>query len=197
VARVVVGLGNPGPDYAETRHNVGFMVVDRLAGRLAIELREVAAARRGSGGPAAEWVLIEPLLFMNRSGPPLKANLDELGLDASSCLIVHDDLDLPLGRIKLKQGGGTGGHRGLQSIIDSLGTDEFGRLRIGIGRPAPGTEAVDHVLEGFSEVDRRALSGVLDRAEEAILLWAEHGITPAMNRVNAAPIDLEGSGKGC
>lgn len=197
MVRVVVGLGNPGPDYADSRHNVGFMVVDRLARRLGIELREVASARSGRGGPGDEFVLIEPLRFMNRSGPPLQAILDELGLDGASCLVVHDDLDLPLGRIKLKDGGGSGGHRGIESIIASLGTGEFGRLRVGIGRPPSGSDAVEHVLEAFSEADREVLEGILTRAEEGVLLWAEQGIGPAMNRVNAAPLELEGAGKGC
>jgi peptidyl-tRNA hydrolase, PTH1 family len=196
VGRVVVGLGNPGADYAETRHNVGFMVVDRLARRFGIPLADRGGARCGEGGPPGEqFVLVEPLRFMNRRGPPLRAVLDEVGLDAP-CLVVHDDLDLPFGRIKLKRGGGTGGHRGLQSIVEALGHGEFDRLRVGIGRPPPGSEAVDHVLDGFSAVDRVALDGVLARAQDAVLLWAREGIEAAMNRVNART-DLEGPGQGC
>jgi PTH1 family peptidyl-tRNA hydrolase len=198
LVRVVVGLGNPGSDYADTRHNVGFMLVDRLARRFGVALEERAGCRRGRGGwDGEDYVLVEPLRFMNRSGPPLRAALEELGLEGAPCLVVHDELDLPFGRIKLKRGGGTGGHRGLRSIVESLGSGDFDRLRIGIGRPPPGSEAVDHVLEGFSEADREALEAVLSRAEDAVMLWAKHGIEAAMNRVNAGPIDLEGSERGC
>jgi peptidyl-tRNA hydrolase, PTH1 family len=199
VSRVVVGLGNPGSKYAETRHNVGFMLIERLARALEIQGDEVRdGARRRTGCRRGEpFILVEPLQFMNRSGPPLRTVLDEFGAGVPSCLVVHDELDLRLGRIKLKRGGGTGGHRGLQSIVAALEGADFARLRLGIGRPAPGQDAVDHVLAPFEATERPLLESVLGRAEEAVWLWAEVGVETAMNRINAAPGELEGSPEGC
>jgi PTH1 family peptidyl-tRNA hydrolase len=199
LSRVVVGLGNPGPEYAETRHNVGFMLIERLARALALDRDEIrGGSRRRRGRRKGEsFLLVEPLEFMNRSGPPLRSVLDELQQETPSCLVVHDELDFRLGRVKLKRGGGTGGHRGLESILSALDGVEFDRLRLGIGRPPLGRDAVDHVLAPFAPGERSTLEAVLGRAEEAVWLWSEIGIEAAMNRVNAVMDELEGSPGGC
>lgn len=199
MSRVVVGLGNPGTKYTATRHNVGFLLIDRLARALTLDRDEVrGGARRRAGRLRGEtFVLVEPQEFMNRSGPPLRRVLDELQPETPACLVVHDELDLRLGRLKLKRGGGTGGHRGLQSIVAALEGAEFDRLRLGIGRPPLGQDAVEHVLAPFSEVETPVIEALLKRAEEAVWLWSELPIETAMNRINAAPEELEGSPGGC
>jgi PTH1 family peptidyl-tRNA hydrolase len=140
VPKAVVGLGNPGSRYAETRHNAGFMLVELLARRhgakLAARRHEAAWAEIELAGERT--ILIEPLAYMNRSGPPVAAFATELGIEPDAILVAHDDLDLPPARIRLKRAGGTAGHRGLESLVEALGTRDFPRLRIGIGRPPEG-----------------------------------------------------------
>jgi PTH1 family peptidyl-tRNA hydrolase len=178
---------------------VGFVVLDLLARRLdGAVAEERSGARRLRGhGAGSDLVLVKPLEYMNRSGPPVKAVLEDLQADPTECLVVHDDLDLPLGRIKLKRGGGTGGHRGLESIVAALGRDDFVRLRLGIGRPPAGADAVRHVLEEFAATERALLDGMLDRACGGILSWVENGLEATMNRLNAPRVDLEGPLDGC
>lgn len=188
--KAVVGLGNPGARYARTRHNAGFMVVDRLA-----RMQGVALADGRHGALWAEIrlgddsvVLVEPQTFMNRSGLAVAGFATEFGLAAADVLVVHDELDLPLGRPKLKRGGGTAGHRGLESIVEHLGTREFPRLRVGIGRPTVDREVVDFVLEPFAEVERDALESALEAAAAGVEAWCLLGIDAAMGRVNAPPV---------
>lgn len=198
-ARVVVGLGNPGPRYAANRHNAGFLLLDRLAQDLegaAHEQRSGSSRLRGRA-MGVELILVKPLEFMNRSGPPVRAVLDEIAAEPADCLVVHDDLDLPLGRLKLKRDGGTGGHRGLESIVGALGRDDFARLRIGIGRPHPGSDVVEHVLEDFAPGEAPLFEAVLERARWGVLSWIEIGLEATMNRLNAVTIDLEGSQDRC
>jgi len=197
--RAVVGLGNPGPEYAATRHNVGFRAVERLARRLGAERwRGGRGARRAVAAVGdLEVVLAEPLGFMNRSGAPVRALLREYGLEPADCLVIHDDLDLELGRLQIKRGGGTAGHRGLDSIVEALGRSDFPRLRIGVGRPARGAEAVDYVLSPFEEAERAPLEAALARAEEAVLAWLEVGTEAAMGRVNVRRRALEPPEPGC
>lgn len=185
----MVGLGNPGARYAATRHNVGFAVVDLLA-----RSRGVSLARRKHDALCAEVaidgcdvVLIEPQTYMNRSGTAVAAFVQETGVQPTEMLVVHDDLDLALGRIKLKRGGGTAGHRGLESIVEHLGTRDFDRLRIGIGRPAAGAEVVDFVLEPFSDEERKLIDERLEAAVDAVTAWCTLPLDVAMNRVNAPP----------
>lgn len=197
--RVVVGLGNPGARYEGTRHNVGFLLVDRLLPHLdspVAEEREGSWRARGTVG-GQEIILVKPLRFMNRSGPPLRVVLDEYEVPPPDCLVVHDDLDLPLGRIKLKRDGGTGGHRGLDSILATLGRDDFVRLRLGIGRPPSGMEVVDYVLQDFSPPERPLLGAVLERAGAGVFSWVEKGLDATMNRLNALPVELEAAPDGC
>ncbi|MEW6272475.1 MAG: aminoacyl-tRNA hydrolase [Thermodesulfobacteriota bacterium] len=187
--RLVVGLGNPGARYAATRHNVGFAVVDLVA-----RARGAALERRAHGALCAEVeiaghdvLLVEPQRYMNRSGEAVAAFVRETGVAPTDVLVVHDDLDLPLGRIKLKRGGGTAGHRGLESVVEHLEGRDFDRLRVGIGRPAPGVEVVDHVLEPFSAEEGAVLEGRLEAAAAAVEAWCALPIETAMSRVNVAP----------
>lgn len=197
--RAVVGLGNPGASYAATRHNVGFRVVERVARRIGVaRWRERGGARCGIGSfRGLAVVLAEPSRYMNRSGEPVRALLAEHGLEPGDCLVVHDDLDLELGRLQLKRGGGTAGHRGLDSIVEALGRADFPRLRVGIGRPPLGRDPVDYVLSEFEEDERERLEAALARAEEAVLAWLEVGTEAAMGRVNVRPRRLERSEPGC
>lgn len=187
--RAVVGLGNPGSRYAETRHNAGFLLVDLLARRHGVSLsgRRHQAAWAEIELAGERTVLIEPLAYMNRSGPPVAAIAAELGIAPESILVAHDELDLPPARIRMKRGGGTAGHRGLESLVEALGTREFPRLRIGIGRPVGEVPVVDFVLEPFGTEERLALDAALDEALGGIEVWVGKGIEAAMAVVHAPP----------
>jgi PTH1 family peptidyl-tRNA hydrolase len=198
VRRAVVGLGNPGARYERTRHNAGFFVVDLLA-----HAHGVTVSRRQHDALWGEielagtgLALIKPQGFMNRSGAAVAAFARELCLASSDILVVHDDLDLALARIKLKRGGGTAGHRGLESIVEHLGTNEFARLRVGIGRPPEGQEVADFVLTTFSEAERAILGPGLAAAAAGVEAWCALGIDAAMNVVNAARPDEPGPATG-
>jgi PTH1 family peptidyl-tRNA hydrolase len=184
-AWLVVGLGNPGPGYGGTRHNVGFMVADRLAGSRGAfrpaRRESQAACIRLAGVSVA---LIKPQAFMNLSGPPVAAWLGALGLAPERLLVVHDDLDLPLGRLRISARAGAGGHRGVASIQEALGTTEFARVRVGIGRPAGGADAVEHVLDVFTAGELPTLARVLDDAADAVRALIRQGLAFAMNRYN-------------
>jgi len=188
VRRAIVGLGNPGPRYVGTPHNVGFVVLDAVASRLGIALdrRDHGAIwGRGSREELGEIVLAKPQRYMNRSGGPARAVLEECGVAVPDVLVVHDDLDLDLARVKLKRGGGAGGHRGLESLLEELGDASFCRLRIGIGRP-PAGDAADYVLGPFPSGQEALVADALGRSAEAALSWLSVGMDAAMNRVNAA-----------
>lgn len=187
---LIVGLGNPGPRYAATRHNVGFMAIDDLAGHL-------------GGGPGQnKWnvdyvrawhqgrdlLLVKPLTYMNRSGEAVVRFRDYFRIDNSKVVVVHDDLDLPAGRIKIVNRGGAGGHNGIRSLISHLG-DDFVRVKIGIGRPLAGEDRpappVDqYVLADFSTDERKRLDEILPVVRRALLLIIEQGSASAMNEIN-------------
>jgi PTH1 family peptidyl-tRNA hydrolase len=188
-AWLVAGLGNPGPAYRATRHNLGFAVVDRLAaegrcrfraGRHAVEAARLILA----GVPVA---LLKPQTFMNCCGPAVAAWLAGLGLPAERLLVVHDDLDLGVGRLRLTAGGGAGGHRGVASIQAAVGTREIPRVRLGIGRPPDGLEAADFVLRPCSAEERPELEAATVRAAEAVRDIMLDGLAVAMQRHNARP----------
>jgi PTH1 family peptidyl-tRNA hydrolase len=166
----VVGLGNPGPTYRETRHNLGHAVVDRLAERLGGRFR-----RRGPAAVAeTEWAgeplfLAKPAAFMNVVGPVVGHLLDDLGLGPAALVVVYDDLDLPFGRVRRRYRGRHGGHNGVRSLIEHLGTEAFRRVKIGIGRPASKDEVVGWVLTEFTPAEQEALPGVLEQAADAVL----------------------------
>lgn len=186
--RLVVGLGNPGPEYARNRHNVGFLCLDRLAGRHGISpwrRKHHALVAEGlvAGHPV---VLAKPQTFMNLSGQAVRPLVRRYGVALADLLVVHDDLDLELGVLRLRRQGSAAGHKGVQHIMDTLGSREFPRLRIGIGRPAHG-DPVDYVLSDFTLDESILIDRALDRAVEAIVAWLEWGIEAAMNAFNAAP----------
>ena len=187
--KLICGLGNPGREYARHRHNVGFMVAERLASRARADLsQEKFGARIGQVSLGEEKVLfVLPQTFMNLSGTALGGAARFYKVPATEILVIHDELDLPFGRMQLKSGGGTGGHNGLKSILEHYGQDTFARLRFGIGKPE-GAGAKDrvtsHVLSGFSPEEQRALEPLLDRAADMAEAWAREGLLTAMNRYN-------------
>lgn len=186
----MVGLGNPGPAYAATRHNVGYVVVDALAEdhgiRLARHKRAHAAAGEGRFTvPGEHVVLAEPLSFMNESGGPVKALMAFYGTDPDRLIVVHDELDLPLGTVRVKHGGGDNGHNGLRSLRRSLGTGDFLRVRVGIGRPPGRQDPADFVLAPFRAAERDQVP--VDRAVDAVQSLVLEGLEPTQNRIHAEP----------
>jgi len=195
--QLLVGLGNPGPRYADTRHNVGFMVLEGLARGEGVSFR----LQKGLHGLLAETGLgdkrlrlLMPQTFMNDSGRSIRAALDWYRLDPSQLLVLVDDMDLPLGRLRLRAAGSAGGHNGLRSTIAHLGTEAFARLRIGIGAPAENpaerkARTVSHVLGRFSASDRPVLEQVLTEVEAGIGLIRRVGLEKAANRLNGFRAD--------
>jgi len=185
--KAICGLGNPGERYRFTRHNVGFRVVDLLADRWDLtgqgQVRDGAAvldARRPE--PLGRVLLVKPMRYMNRSGGPLRAALRQTDVDpATDVLVVADDIDLPLGRIRLRRSGSAGGHNGLRDIIAAFGTDEFDRLRVGVGRAG---EAASHVLATFAPAERDLAAEMVQVAADAAERWLVDGIDEAMNAYN-------------
>lgn len=189
--RLIVGLGNPGAAYAQTRHNVGMWVIERAAARWSISLARRGTAHRGSGRLGSElFELAGTLDWMNITGPPLKGLLREYSLTAADLILVHDDLDLDLGRLRIKQAGGHGGHNGIRSVIDAVGTPQFVRIKIGIGRPAPRQDSADYVLQAFTREDIDMLTPCLDRAVDALESVIHRGIAVAMNQFNVRERDV-------
>ncbi len=189
---LVVGLGNPGARYAGNRHNVGQMVVEQLAADLGAKLSahrsraQVAEARLppSGGRPGARLVLAAPTSYMNESGGQVVAAVRFFKVPPDRLLVVHDELDLPFGDVMLKRGGGEGGHNGLRSVSTSLGTRDYGRLRVGIGRPPGRMDPADFVLRDFATVERKELPFVLADAVDAVTGVLEHGWERAQNVVN-------------
>lgn len=184
--RLVVGLGNPGNTYQRTRHNVGFMVVDQIAEDFSIALVKQkfdTVFGRGSVDDV-EVVLAKPMAFMNRSGPQVQKIARYYRILSEDMLVVHDDIDLAFGRIKIKEKGGDGGHKGVRSIIDAFGGGEFVRLRIGVGRPEAGINAADHVLGKFSLKEKKVLHRIISEARDAVVTILCKGAKEGMNRFN-------------
>jgi len=184
--KLVVGLGNPGPRYAGTRHNVGFDVLDSIASRHRLEWE---MAPRGVEALASKWrdadtLLAKPLTFMNLSGPAVLGLVQFFKLELGDLLIVVDDTNLELGRLRTRAGGSAGGHNGLKSLIQALGTDQFARMRLGVGRGDARRDLADHVLAKFEPDERGAVDELIDRASEAVGLFVAEGIHPVMNRFN-------------
>lgn len=183
--RIIVGLGNPGARYANTRHNLGFMVGDELCRRL-------PAGKRSERFQAVldelihndtRVIVARPLTYMNNSGQAVSQLVRWYKTSLENLLIVYDELDLPFGRIRLRPGGSAGGHNGMASIVKSLGSDEFARLRIGIGRPVSGS-TVDYVLSRFNTHERDELPELITLSADAALAWLTVGLEPAMNEYN-------------
>ena len=183
--KIVVGLGNPGGQYEKTRHNIGWMVLDRIADRAGWtgkgRTRDAAAVAMGRY-KGLDLMIVKPLTFMNESGRAVRKVLAREHAPHSDLLVVVDDFALPFGKLRLREGGGPGGHNGLGSIIDELSTEKISRLRVGIGPPDRGF--VDHVLAPFAPDERERLDALLDAAADAVEEWARHGTSKAANRFN-------------
>ncbi len=186
---LVVGLGNPGPDYAANRHNVGQMVLDILADRISANFKthkanaSVAEGRLGYGGP--KIILAKPGTYMNNSGGPVSALMKFYDVDVQNVIVVHDELDIDAGAVRIKQGGGHAGHNGLRDIIAAAGSNDFVRVRVGIGRPPGRQDAADFVLKNFSGDERKELPLLLALSADAVEAIASTGTLAAMNAVNA------------
>ena len=181
--RLIVGLGNPGPEYETTRHNVGFWFVDHLADKLKVTLAPQAKFF-GKAGRAGETWLLEPTTFMNRSGQSVAALANFYKIPPDEILVIHDELDLPPGGIRLKQGGGNGGHNGLKDIQARLGTPDFWRLRLGIGHPGDRSEVIDYVLQRASPVDEDAIVASIRAALDTLPTFVLDGAEKAMNALH-------------
>jgi len=189
---LVVGLGNPGPEYATHRHNVGFMVADLLAARMGVSFKRHGRTRAqvaegwlpGPGG--TKVVLAKPQSFMNLSGGPVSGVAGFYSVPLDRLVVVHDELDLPYGALRLKRGGGEGGHNGLRSISKSLGGKDYLRVRFGIGRPPGRQDPADFVLKPFSSVERKELDVDLERAADAVEAVVLRGLEWAQNAFHAA-----------
>lgn len=195
--RLIVGLGNPGADYAQTLHNAGCWVIERAAARWGIKLHRRGVSLVGSGRLGSELVELAGCLdWMNVSGPPLKGLLRKFELSPDHLILIHDDLDLEPGRLRIKQAGGHGGHKGIKSVVDALGTPQFVRLKIGIGRPAPGQDAADYVLEAVNRETRNQIEPCLERAVDALECLIHRGVSVAMNQFNTRERDLANGKEG-
>jgi len=183
---LIVGLGNPGREYQLNRHNIGFMLIDRLCRELLttpgmVQSKAIIAKAQFAG---KKVILAKPQTYMNLSGQSVSSLVRFYKIPYDRLLVAHDDLDLPLGTIRLRPGGGSGGQKGVSSIIQQLGTQNFPRLRIGIGRPPGRMDAAAYVLQDFNQEERELLPEVLDRAAKAALAFIEHGLETAMNQFN-------------
>jgi len=184
--RLIVGLGNPGAEYEQTRHNVGFMAVDVLAEKAKITLSPdrgpaLAGSGRYRGRPLS---LVKPLTYMNRSGSAVRHHMKKLGLSSRDVLVLYDDLNLEPGIIRIRQKGSSGGHNGMQDIIDVLGTDDIPRVRIGIGNNFSRGRQADYVLSAFQDDEVEVISQAITDVGDASLLFIREGIVAAMNRFN-------------
>ena len=193
--KVVVGLGNPGSKYQNTRHNIGWMVLDRLADRHggagSVKTKDAAATARGRIGDD-ELILVKPMTYMNASGEAVRKAMARERAPMKDVLVVVDDMDLPFGRLRMKARGSAGGHNGLRSIIAEMGTESFARLRVGIGAPKGG--AISHVLGDFEHAEQQHLDLILDAAADAVELWIEQGPEVVANKWNGWKPDLGASG---
>jgi len=183
---LVAGLGNPGPRYVDTRHNVGFLVVDRLARRAMVSVDSDKAGAKVTKARVADQpvVLAKPWTYMNRSGEPTQSLAAFFKLDPEQVIVVHDDLDLPFGDVRVKKGGGHGGHNGLRDIAKHLGRDHL-RVRCGIGRPPEGWDTANYVLGRWTSEEASSLAEVVDTAADATEAILREGADAAMNRFNA------------
>ena len=202
IPQLIVGLGNPGTKYAQTRHNVGFDLLDILAKRWQISLSDSPGERlrqrkqfqgiygEGFGSHNAKVRLLKPQTFMNLSGQSVRATIDWFKLPPESVLVVYDDLDLPLGKIRLRMSGSAGGHNGMKSIISHLGTQNFPRVRIGIGKSAGEKDTISHVLGKFSAVETPIVSEVIHLVNDAIEMSLKQGMEKAMSLYNSRSIPV-------
>lgn len=184
--RIIIGLGNPGKEYEKTRHNVGFMAIDKLASELGIELRKSKfQALYGEGTVNGEKVvLVKPITYMNLSGQSIRQVLDWYKPSDHEWTVVYDDMDLPVGTVRLRVKGGAGGHNGIKSAISTTGTQDFLRVRIGVGRPHQGITVVDHVLTSFRKEEWPLVEEAIEKSSAALKTFINEDFQTAMNRYN-------------
>lgn len=181
---VIAGLGNPGRKYSRTRHNIGFMAVDEIAQRNGIEFTERKEYSIGRGSiEGHNVVLIEPLLYMNRSGPVVNAILKKFAVQSDNLIIIHDDLDMETGKLRIRKTGSSGGHKGVESIIRNIGAKDFIRVKIGIGRE-PGVLVEDYVLSRFTRPEISAIKEAIEKTADAVHAIISDGVDKAMNTFN-------------
>jgi PTH1 family peptidyl-tRNA hydrolase len=185
---LLIGLGNPGREYRDSRHNFGFMLIDRLIVRLNARGMKVQSKAIVTSAAYQErkLILAKPQTYMNLSGQSAQGLLHFYKLPVENMLVAHDDLDLPFGTIRIRPGGGPGGQRGMASTIEQLGTKDFPRLRLGIGRPPGRMDASDYVLQSFSRDEMKMLSEIVDRGADAALTFVTDGLNKAMNKYNGS-----------
>jgi len=185
--KLIVGLGNPGPQYAWTRHNLGFLVLETLVKQRKAKGR-ISAGNHGMLSKVTiadvECSLLMPMTFMNNSGLSVKKTLDKQGFGTEDILVICDDLSLTFGNLRLRPSGSAGGHNGLKSIIQDLGSNQFARLRLGIGRPPGAADTVDYVLANFTPVEKKALPDFINHALDCVTSWVTEGAEVAMNTFN-------------
>jgi peptidyl-tRNA hydrolase, PTH1 family len=189
--KLIAGLGNPGDAYSLTRHNIGFMAADRIAGGTGIALNKTKFhSLVGYGSWCGHDIIIaKPQIFMNRSGEALRALADSCDITAENIIVMHDDMDIDFGSLKIKVRGGSAGHRGIESLIDQLSTDSFMRLRIGIGRPPAALPGPDYVLETFSIQELHKIRSIIEKVHQCLETILTQGVAAAMNRFHTADSD--------
>jgi PTH1 family peptidyl-tRNA hydrolase len=182
---IIVGLGNPGRRYSRTRHNIGFMVVEQIARRYEIDFKEKEKYRIGTGFIDGEKsLLVEPLLYMNMSGLAVKDLIRKFNIPLEKLVVIHDDLDMEVGKLKVRRKGSSGGHKGVESIIQNISSKDFARLKIGIGRDKDFTPE-DYVLSKFRKSELSLIKSTIEKASDAIVCIVLDGLDKAMNRFNA------------
>ena len=192
---LIVGLGNPGSEYSHNRHNVGQMVLDELAGRVGGKFKthkaraQVLEGRLGIGGPRV--VLSKPMSYMNVSGGPVAGLANFYGIDPDHVIAVHDEIDIPFNTVKLKCGGGEGGHNGLRDMSKALATKDYLRVRVGVGRPPGRMDTADYVLRDFGTAERKDLPFLLDEAADAVEMLVKDGLTAAQQKFHPARSDVQ------
>ncbi|MGH7801361.1 MAG: aminoacyl-tRNA hydrolase [Thermodesulfobacteriota bacterium] len=186
---LVAGLGNPGKGYASSRHNIGFIVIDELAKRFGVGLKKKGFRSHYAQESLEDkkLILLKPDTFMNRSGEAISEAAEFFKIPAKDIIVVYDEMDLSLGSIKVKVGGGSAGHKGIQSIINSLGDSDFIRVRVGIGKPVQKSEVVDHVLSQFEKEEKKLAKELIVRVADAVIEIVLRGAESAMNKFNKKP----------
>ena len=189
---LIVGLGNPGASYAKTRHNAGFMVVDKLAMdfEFSVDKRKFETVYGRGVVEQARAVVAKPMAFMNRSGAPVKKLADFYKISSEDMLVIHDDIDLAFGRLKIKEKGGDAGHKGIRSMMNAFGGGDFTRLRVGIGRAESDTSVSGHVLGTFRTEENEIMDIIINRAKDAVVTTLSKGIAEGMNRFNNTTITI-------
>ncbi len=195
--RIIAGLGNPGREYIRSRHNVGFQVIDRLAAKHGLRFSKMMSRAIIATGEinGIKVVLVKPQTFMNESGLSVGPIVKYYKADFRDLLVIYDDLDLPVAQVRMRRFGGSGGHNGMKSIIARVGSDDFPRLRIGIGRPPGRMDPMDYVLHSFSDADLELMDEAYERAVQGIERWLVDDIDRVMNVVNAAEDQNKGEGR--